>query len=49
MKSCALDRETKIEFFGNNDVRTIRHKKGEAFLPVITVSTVKHGGGSLMF
>lgn len=41
--------ETKIELFGHNDVRTIRRKKGEAFLPKNTVATVKHGGGSLMF
>ena len=41
--------ETKIELFGQNDVKKIWRKKGEAFLPKNTVPTVKHGGGSMMF
>ncbi|KAK3558929.1 hypothetical protein QTP86_000006 [Hemibagrus guttatus] len=41
--------ETKIESFGHNDVAYICRKKGEAFNPRNTISTVKHGGGNLMF
>ena len=40
--------ETKIELFSHNDVSHVWRKKGEAYNPKNTVSTVKHGGGSIM-
>ena len=41
--------ETKIEFFDHNSVSYVYRKSGEGFLPKKTISTVNHGGGSLMF
>ena len=40
--------ETKIELFGHNDHRYVWRKKGEACKPKNTISTVKHGGVSIM-
>ncbi|CDQ96990.1 unnamed protein product [Oncorhynchus mykiss] len=40
--------ETKIELFGHNDHRYVWRKKGEACKTKNTISTVKHGGGSIM-
>ena len=38
-----------IEHFGRNDIQKVLQKKGEAFLPKNTVSTLKHGEASVMF
>jgi hypothetical protein len=40
--------ETKIELFGHNDHRYVWRKKGDACKPKNTISTLKHGGGSIM-
>ena len=40
--------ETKMELFGQNDVKFVWRKNGEAYSPQNTVPTVKHGGGSIM-
>ncbi len=40
--------ETKIELFRHNASKTVWRKKGEAFKSQNTISTVKHGGGSVM-
>uniref|UniRef100_A0AAZ3PR36 Transposase Tc1-like domain-containing protein n=2 Tax=Oncorhynchus tshawytscha TaxID=74940 RepID=A0AAZ3PR36_ONCTS len=40
--------ERKIELFGHNDHCYVWRKKGEACKPKNTITTVKHGGGSIM-
>ena len=40
--------ETKIELFGLNDDHYVWRKKGEACKPKNTISTMKHGDGSIM-
>ena len=37
-----------MELFGHRDVAFVWRKKGEAYNPKNTVTTVKHGGGSIM-
>ena len=41
--------ETKMELFGHMDTSYGWRKKGEAYNPMNTIPTVKHGGGSLIF
>ena len=43
-----LSDETKIELFGHNDHRYVWRKKGKAGRPKNTISTVNHGGGSII-
>ena len=40
--------ETKLELFGHMDQRYVWRAKGQAYDQRNTISTVKHGGGSLM-
>ena len=40
--------ETKLELFGHMDAEYVWRKKGEAYKPKNTVSTVKHGGANIM-
>lgn len=47
-KSVLWSDETKLELFGHRDIAYVWRRKGEAFNPVNTVPTVKHGGGSIM-
>ena len=47
-KSVLWSDETKLELFGHMDTAYVWRRKGEAYKPVNTVPTVKHGGGSIM-
>lgn len=48
LEACYLVRETKLELFGHRDIAYVWTKKEEAYNPKNTVSTFKHGGGSIM-
>jgi len=41
--------ETKMELFGQNAKHYVWHKPNTAHHPKITIPTMKHGGGSIMF